>query len=40
MKHDEHDFEMFGELILLVIVMFIFGLLVGGIGVFVWWLIT
>jgi flagellar basal body-associated protein FliL len=39
MKYDDHDFEMFGDLILLVIVMFLFVVFVAGIGGLVWWLI-
>ena len=39
MTDDDHDFEMFGDLILLVIVMFLFVLFVAGIGGLVWWLL-
>ena len=40
MKHTDDDLEIFGDLILLVIVMFFFVLFVAGIGALVWWLIT
>jgi hypothetical protein len=39
MKHD-HDEDLFGDLILTAVAIFLFVLLVAGIGSFVWWLIT
>ena len=38
MKHD-HDEDLFGDLILTVVAVFLFVLLVIGIGSLVWWLI-
>jgi len=39
MKHDS-DEDLFGDLILTAVAVFLFTLLVAGIGGFVWWLIT
>jgi hypothetical protein len=41
MKHDhDHDEDLFGDLILTAVAVFLFVLLVAGIGSFVWWLIA
>jgi hypothetical protein len=40
MKEDDNDFEMFGDLIMLVLAMFFFILLAAGIGTLLWWLIA
>ena len=40
MNDDDNDFEMFGELIMLVFAMLFFILLAAGIGALLWWLIA
>jgi len=39
MKHDS-DEDLFGDLILTAVAVFLFVLLVAGIGSFVWWLVA
>ena len=40
MNDDDNDFEMFGDLIMLVFAMLFFILLAAGIGTLLWWLIA
>jgi len=39
MKNDDNDFEMFGDLVMLVGCLFFLLLLVIGIGALVWWML-
>ena len=39
MKDDDNDFEMFGDLILLVGCLFVFFLLIIGVGGLIWWML-
>jgi hypothetical protein len=39
MKHEPDDIDMFGDLILLVVCLFILFLLIIGVGVLLWWML-